>query len=142
MKFLDIWKKRKPKSHKGQHGTVLVIGGSEQYPGAVALASIAALRAGADLVYAAAPEKVAWAVNCLYPDIITVKLPGKNFQERHVKTCLAYALKADVVLVGNGMAGADAFLKSFLKKVKKPLVLDAGALQKWTNAELAILTPH
>ena len=26
-----------------------------------------------------------------------------------------YALKADVVLVGNGMAGADAFLKSFVK---------------------------
>ena len=55
--------KRKPDSHKGDNGVVLAVGGSREYAGAIALAGLAALRSGCDLVRIAAPEKVAWAVN-------------------------------------------------------------------------------
>ena len=54
---------RKKTSHKGENGYVLLIGGSEEYAGAVALAGLAALRTGCDSVTIAAPEKVAWAIN-------------------------------------------------------------------------------
>lgn len=74
-------KPRKRVSHKGQNGHVLVIGGSEDYIGAPALvgmAALAVLRSGADLVTVAAPAKVAWAINCISPDIITKKIQYTN----------------------------------------------------------------
>ena len=46
---------RKKTSHKGENGYVLIIGGSEEYVGAVILAGLAALRAGCDSVTIAAP---------------------------------------------------------------------------------------
>ena len=70
------YKKRKAKSHKGDFGRVLCIGGSEDYSGApylAANAAIAALRAGVDIVTIAAPKKVAYAINSLNPDIISKK---------------------------------------------------------------------
>ena len=42
----SLAKKRKINSHKGDFGKVLVIGGSDQYCGAPAIASLAALKTG------------------------------------------------------------------------------------------------
>ena len=67
---------RKKTAHKGENGYLLIIGGSEEYVGAVILAGIAALRAGCDSVTIAAPEKVAWAINRYSPDLITYKIKG------------------------------------------------------------------
>ena len=49
---------RKKTSHKGENGYALIIGGSEEYVGAVTLTGLAALRAGCDAVTVAAPEKL------------------------------------------------------------------------------------
>ena len=73
-------KKRSKKSHKGQNGIVLVIGGSELYTGAptfVGMSALASMRTGVDLVYIAAPERAAWVIAEISPDLITVKLKGK-----------------------------------------------------------------
>ena len=43
-------------SKKGENGIVLVVGGSSIYHGAPILASMAALRAGTDLVYTGVPQ--------------------------------------------------------------------------------------
>ena len=43
-------------SRKGDNGIVLVVGGSGLYHGAPILSSLAALRSGVDLVYAAIPK--------------------------------------------------------------------------------------
>ena len=43
-------------SKKGENGIVLVVGGSSIYHGAPLLASLAALRAGTDLVYTGVPQ--------------------------------------------------------------------------------------
>src|SRR3989338_6023010 len=75
---------RKKTAKKGDNGKALVIGGSKEYAGAVALAGISALRSGADWVTVAAPEKVAWAVNCLSADLVTFKLKGDYFSLKHV----------------------------------------------------------
>ena len=65
---------RRKNSRKGQNGRALIIGGSEEFPGAVAMAGVGALRAGCDIVTVASPEKVAWAVNSFAPDLITQKI--------------------------------------------------------------------
>ena len=70
---------RKRGDHKGDNGRVLVIGGSQDLVGAPAMAALAALRSGADLVAVAAPEQVAWAINTYAPDLITKKFEGDFF---------------------------------------------------------------
>ena len=72
-----ITSKRKKTSRKGDNGYILVVGGSELYPGALALAGLGALRVGCDKVTVAAPEKIAWAINCITPDLITKKFKCK-----------------------------------------------------------------
>jgi len=81
---------------------VLVVGGSEEYSGAVYLAGIAALRSGAESVIVMAPEKVAWALNALSPDLITRKLRGKYLALSHKAEIMRQLKTADVLVIGNG----------------------------------------
>ena len=130
---------------KGDSGKVLVIGGSEDYVGAVALAGIAALRAGVDWVTVAAPEKVGWAVNALSPDLVVKKFPCKNFTEKFVGQLLKFEKCFDAVLIGNGLGlHAKGFAKKFIKNSKKPLVIDADGLKAigLQDCDNALLTPH
>lgn len=137
-------------SHKGQNGKVLIIGGSEDYIGApalVGLSALACLRSGADLVTVAAPEKVAWAINCISPDLITRKIPGKQFTTKNVKQALLLAKNADVIVIGNGITltkESTRFMRSVIKNVQKPIVIDAAALRviRLQDAHNAVLLPH
>ncbi|RME55224.1 NAD(P)H-hydrate dehydratase [Candidatus Woesearchaeota archaeon] len=144
MNFIkSLWKKRKLSSHKGDNGKLLIIGGSKDYIGALCLAGIAALRSGVDVVTIAAPEKVAWAVNCLSPDLITFKLKGEKINKNHVKALLKLSQKFDAVLVGNGLGmKSKAFVNEFVKNCKKPLIIDADAIKCVNQPKNAILTPH
>ena len=141
---------RKRSSHKGENGRVLIIGGSEDYIGAPALvgmAALATLRSGADLVTVAAPEKVAWAINCIAPDIITRKILCKNFTPKQVTSVVELTRDVDVVVIGNGIAftsGAKEFMQRVIEKVNKPIVLDAAALRvvRLQDLEKSVLLPH
>jgi len=139
--------KRASGSHKGENGTVLIIGGSIDYVGALLLAGMAAFRAGADLVVFAAPEKVAWAVNTFSPDFITFKFKGDYFAKKHAKEVLKLAQDYDVVLIGNGIGRAkqtEQFVKEIVPKISKPKVIDANAVRmvEISKTKNAILTPH
>ncbi|MFC1742020.1 NAD(P)H-hydrate dehydratase [Nanoarchaeota archaeon] len=140
--------KRNPDSHKGQHGLVLVTGGSIDYVGAPALAGLAALRAGCDIVNIAAPEKAAWAINRLSPDLITTKLKGDYITKTHAATILKLAKKFDAILIGNGMSKKDKTLVSKLTKglakAGLPAVIDADAVKVANIPDLnnTIITPH
>ena len=140
----EIYRSRKKSSHKGDNGSVLVVGGSSEYVGAVALAGIAALRSGADIVRVVSPEKVAWAVNALSPDLITHKLDCRSFSVKNVAEIVRLSKDHDVVLVGNGIVDSEKFIKKLVKKVKKPLVLDAAALRAVSLKDVknSVLTPH
>ncbi|MBN2367435.1 NAD(P)H-hydrate dehydratase [Candidatus Woesearchaeota archaeon] len=134
----------KRKQHKGQNGKVLVIGGSEDYPGAVILASIAALRTGVDIVTVCAPEKVSWTINNYCPDIITKKFLGKELDLTHAKEIIALSENFDCILIGNGLGIKKDFVNKIIRSIEKPKVIDADAI-KVANASLvvnAIFTPH
>lgn len=151
--------KRRPDSHKGDNGRVLIIGGSKEYVGAPAIAGMAALRAGCDIAVIAAPEKVAWAVNTYSPDLITIKLRGDSFDMFHSRELEKVVERFDCVLIGNGMgqeretAKFVARMLKILVEMKKPIVIDADALKIIGSDEgkankileimdNAILTPH
>jgi NAD(P)H-hydrate epimerase len=136
--------KIKRKEHKGENGKVLAIGGSEDYTGAIILASIAALRTGVDIVTVCAPEKVAWTINSYTPDIITRKFLGKELDITHCKEIITLSEKFDVILIGNGLGIKKDFVNKIIRTIKIPKVIDADAI-KVTNISLienAILTPH
>ncbi|MBN1156626.1 NAD(P)H-hydrate dehydratase [Candidatus Woesearchaeota archaeon] len=141
-----IFGKRKSDSHKGDFGRVLVVGGSIDYSGAPALASVAALRAGVDIVTVAAPSKVAWAINSQCPDIITKKLKGEYLSPKHVPEIKKLLEKHDVLLIGPGLSQKEGTKKAVVQiiKTKKPKVVDADALKAIDLKEIndAILTPH
>ncbi|MBP2624355.1 MAG: NAD(P)H-hydrate dehydratase, partial [Nitrosopumilaceae archaeon] len=61
---------RKINSRKGDNGVVLVIGGSYIYHGAPLLSSLAAIKAGADLVYTAVPKIIVDPIRSYSPNLI------------------------------------------------------------------------
>ncbi len=137
--------KRISKSHKGDNGKVLIIGGSRDYVGALALAGLAALRSGVDWVTIAAPEKVGYAINSLSPDLIVKKYKGNDFSLSKAKDILKLEKEFNAVLIGNGVGmHAKSFVKKYVRETKKPLVIDADALKqiKLQDVKNAILTPH
>lgn len=137
--------KRRSHSKKGDNGRVLIVGGSKDFVGALALAGLAALRSGADWVTIAAPEKSSYAINALSPDLVTKKIKGDYFAAKHVSEILKLEKRFDVVLIGNGITKkSSGFVKQYVKKTKKPLVIDADAIKVLSIKDVrdGIFTPH
>ena len=104
--ILETYKKRDNKTYKGSHGKILCIGGSEDYIGApylAANAAISALRSGSDIVTIVAPEKVAYAINALNPDIISKKINCTYFTKEHSDEVLELSKLYDCILIGPGI---------------------------------------
>lgn len=106
------------------------------------------MRAGCDMVRIAAPEKAAWAMNALSPDLITVKLKGDYISEPHVRTLVDLGRRSDAVLIGPGMSGVGPRVVNLLLKgfsgIGVPMVIDADAVKVAEIRRLknAIITPH
>lgn len=138
--------KRKPESHKGDNGRLLIIGGSVDYIGAVMLAGMAAFRSGIDIVTIAAPEKVAWAINTFSPDFITRKFKGEFFRVEQANKIIELSNDFDSVLIGNGFGVRKQtirFSQKIIKNIKKPKVIDADAIKALGfDVNNSIITPH
>lgn len=147
--FLRL-KNRDVSSHKGNNGKLLIIGGSEDYSGAPAIAGMAAIGAGADLVYVASPQKSAQAIKSSSPDLIVKSLDGEKLSLSHVDEILELADRVDAILMGPGSGIDEDTSKLFnvlVSKIKKPIVLDADALKQVEislikNRDDILLTPH
>jgi hydroxyethylthiazole kinase-like uncharacterized protein yjeF len=145
-----VYPKRRPWSHKGDFGKLLVVGGSRKYSGSPALAALAALRTGCDLVTVAAPERAANIIASFSPDLITEPIAGNYFNNWHTRTVLEMAKDADVVVVGGGLerrSETKTFVQNFLSRLDKPCVIDADAIHAAAinNKVLKnsfIITPH
>jgi len=146
-----LFPKRKKDSHKGDNGRTLVIGGSYDYTGAPALAGLAAMasmRTGIDQCFVLAPEKTGFVINSYSMDLIVKKVSGKNLSKKHFKEAFELAGKCDAALIGNGAGGKKetiAFMKKFIQKCKKPLIVDADAFKACGGMkfkEKVLVTPH
>ena len=147
--FLRL-KNRSNSSHKGNNGSILIIGGSKDYHGAPAISGMAAFGAGVDLVYVATPQTASIPIKSASPDLIVKSLEGDYLNLNHLDEILKLADKVDAVLIGPGSSINDETSKLFnilVSKIKKPIVLDADALKQVDislikNKKNIILTPH
>ncbi len=144
---------RKPDSHKGMHGTLLVVGGSETYSGAPALTALAAYAAGCDLVYTAVPETAAGAVAGFSPSLITVKLDGKRLTRKNLETVKPFLDKVDAVAVGPGLGLHEKTVEAYkqlhdaVQMKGLPMVVDADGLKAYAQTRPSVeaplvFTPH
>ncbi len=139
---------------KDARGAILAIGGSAEVPGAILLAAVAALRAGAGKLQIATSARVAVTLGLMVPEALVVGL-----DETAAGGIAASAIdvlgprldRADAVVFGPGMADADAvaaLTEAILAHPSRPpLVLDAAALERLDPAAVAargecVLTPH
>ena len=99
---------RPPASHKGSYGRVLVVAGSTGMTGAAALASEAALRAGAGLVTLATPKHLNPILEGLLPEVMTLPLPETEAGSLAVaatSAILEFAKKTkSVIAIGPGLS--------------------------------------
>ncbi len=136
---------RKKNSRKGDNGKAFIIGGSEEYVGALVLAGLSALRAGCDVVTIAALDKVAWVVHKFSPDLVTHNIRGNALTVKVAKDLVKIAERYNAVLIGNGITRkADKFAQYFVKKFPFPKVVDADALKSlsFKDFQNTIVTPH
>ncbi|HEY1807106.1 MAG TPA: NAD(P)H-hydrate dehydratase [Acidobacteriaceae bacterium] len=147
---------RRPDSNKGLYGHVLVVAGSRGKSGAPAMASLAALRAGAGLVTAAVPDSIQPLVAAITPELMTFPLREGPRGEADVSNLQPDQLKrlterATVIAMGPGLGTEpEAFVLGLIQKTRLPLVLDADALNILAQhpekldgrKRTMVLTPH
>lgn len=157
--LLNKWPLPDPSStdDKDARGRVLVVGGQTSLPGAVILAGIASLRAGAGKLQIATGASLAPSVGIAVPECMAIALPENSdgtISPRAALTLTQAAKETDAVLIGPGMMATES-TNEFVAKLlgschRKRVVLDAGALDmlseypdtlKDFNGN-AIITPH
>lgn len=142
---------RKPLSRKGENGRVLVLGGSYLYHGAPILSSLAALRAGTDLVYTCVPKINVTATRAYSPNLIVIPLVDAKLTRgaaRKLVGILPKDLHSATIGMGLGIQDRDA-LKMLVKDLLDRAVmlsLDASALVPEILPEIkdkkVTVTPH
>ena len=126
--------RRKPDSNKSDYGRVLNITGSTGMTGSGCLASMAALRTGAGLVYAGVPKSLAPVYSSKMTEPIVIPLED-NGTGCLSASCIGQITKLmenmDVVAIGPGLTVSEDIKKiveSVIENCKVPLVIDADAL--------------
>jgi len=95
---LGLMGKRALESHKGDSGRILVIGGGP-YTGAPALTSMAALRAGADVVTVATPNRASSTIAGFSPNLIVRELSGGHLCREDLQILKDLIARHDVVVM-------------------------------------------
>ncbi len=131
---------RRPTSHKGEHGRLVIIGGDHGTSGAIRMAGEAAVRSGAGLVRVLTRKENIAPIITARPELMVHELTPQMLEES-----LEWA---DVVVIGPGL-GQQAWGKQALQKVenfRKPMLWDADALNLLAinpdKRHNRILTPH
>lgn len=161
---LDRLPRRTKDAHKGDAGSLLIVGGSRNYLGAPVLSAHAALRAGAGLVTLAVPQSLVAVCAPQVPEATYVPLPEAEWgvSGPEAATALADALGRYTALqIGNGLGRhepTDGALASFFglggtagPKLEMPILIDADGVnwlstvpdwwERLSDLEL-VLTPH
>ena len=147
--------RREQNTHKGDYGKCLIIAGSVGYTGAASLASHAAVRTGAGIVFLGVPEPVYEISAVKNDEAVVFPLPsdGKTLSYGALDDIMQRLSACDVCLLGPGLGrsdGVDRVVWDVVRSSNLPLVLDADGI----NAAAAninilreakcpvVLTPH
>ena len=142
-----IYRPRKPFSHKGTYGYACLLSGSFGMMGASVLSASACLRSGVGKLTCIVPRTGYTIMQSSVPEAMCI-VSGNHFLKKATDF-----VNYDAVGVGPGIGKKDShkkFLKKLFKKFRKPIVIDADALNVISkNQKLrklipphSILTPH
>ncbi|MFX1315596.1 MAG: NAD(P)H-hydrate dehydratase [Promethearchaeota archaeon] len=147
-------KTRKIDAYKGQFGKILVIGGSKNYSGAPAYASLTGIHFGCDLVITYVPEVIGNVIRSYSPNMIVRTNPGNWLNISALEEVKNLIDWANAIVIGPGL-GIEKETEEFivkllqnLKEKKKEFILDADALKlikdhhDLVKGQKVILTPH
>lgn len=151
---------RDSRSHKGDFGRAMIVGGSQGMSGAVAMTGLACLRSGAGLVTVAAPKSVLPTIASYCPAYTTLPLVEDDHGRIHwanTSELEAASDEFDAWAVGPGLSSPDKatdLVGRMYGAWLAPLVVDADGLNALAAYERTrepilnrpggprILTPH
>jgi len=145
-------------SNKGRFGHVLVVGGSPGKGGAAAMASLAAMRAGAGLTTAAVPRSIAAIVAGFAPELMTMLLEESSSGGISINNCDPAKLsemlnRITTLAIGPGLGREPEtaeFVRELVLHSDLPTVLDADGLNAFEgrahvldgSKRPLVMTPH
>ncbi len=147
---------RKPSSHKGSFGHLLVIAGSPGMTGAASLTALSALRVGAGLVTLGIPEDLNPILETKLTEVMTLPLPqskDKTLCKEGFEKIKDFSQKCKAMAIGPGISSTKQtkeLISTIIDQLDIPLVIDADginvlagelSLLKKYKAPL-IITPH
>lgn len=147
---------RDPAGHKGTFGKTLLVAGSPGLTGAALLASRAAARSGAGMVYLALPERIAERLAPVLIEQVSISTPAKDglyFSIDSISSLEFRVSGMESAAIGPGLGCEPAtidFVHRLLPRIPVPIVVDADGLNALAHApdvlksraHPTILTPH
>lgn len=137
---------RKPDSHKGDYGRVLVIGGNKQMGGAAILCASAAVYSGAGLVTVATDPSNKPSLLTRLPEAMTIDMYDTEALKQLMETM-------DVVVIGPGLGTSDTewtVMETVLDTIQphQHLVIDGDGISLFAEHKVSVpdasvvFTPH
>ena len=152
---LSLAPPRGPHSTKFSSGQVTIAGGSRGLTGAVRMASLAAIRAGAGYATVAVPADLEMVFELAQPEVMSAACPGGDgcLVPASKKAVLKAFERAAAGVLGPGLGrdpGSFELAREVVAKIEAPLVIDADGLNSFAGRleELearpapTVLTPH
>jgi ADP-dependent NAD(P)H-hydrate dehydratase / NAD(P)H-hydrate epimerase len=147
---------RPAESNKGSYGHVLVVGGSFGKAGSVAMAGMAALRAGAGLSTVATPRSVLGTVAGFHPELMTEPLletDAGTISSTALNRIEELAKGKTVLAIGPGISRdpqTAVLVRALVAQLQLPMVVDADGLNAFEgcadglkgNGRTLVITPH
>ncbi len=154
--FAPMVAPRPAESNKGNYGHVLVIGGSVGKSGSVAMAGMAALRAGAGLVTVATSKSALPTVAGFHPELMTEPLVETREGTISVGAAARLVILAkgkSVLAIGPGISRnfeTAELVRALAANSEIPVVLDADGLNAFESCtdqlngegRVLVITPH
>ncbi len=149
----SIFPKRDPFSYKNKNGKVLMIGGSDEMPGAISMAADACFHSGVGLLSVFVPKSIQMLLETKMSYVMSLGVPEENgrFSQDALSILKEQLDRYDAFSIGNGMhkyAVTEQMVKLLLAS-NKPVLVDADGLV-YVKKEIdlskrkaeTILTPH
>jgi len=152
----NFFQPRRPQTHKGDAGRLLLVAGSLGKSGAAVLGARGALRSGAGLVTVASPASAQPLVAAGLPEAMTLPLPetkAGTLSMDALTPILAFCDRVDAVGMGPGLGDlpeTQALARELYERIPLPCAVDADGLNAFQgeperlahHAGARVLTPH
>lgn len=142
---------RSPTTHKYKQGHLLLIGGSQKYPGSILLAGLGARASGVGMLTIAVPSSLKPLVVARLPDAVVIGCDETGQGAiAHLPADLALE-RFDAIAYGPGATTESATVLEQVLNCDRPSILDAdglnllaqlGVARLQTRTARTVLTPH